>query len=448
MLKAFLNFALQKNLLPQKGPTLLAVSGGVDSIVMSALFHRAKLSFAIAHCNFGLRGLASNQDEAWVRTLAQKYQVACYTHTFDVTTYARAQGVSIQMAARTLRYTWFQELCEKHGFEKVATAHHCNDNLETVLLRLAKGTGIAGLHGILPAQDRYIRPLLFAKKADIIKYAQLERLTWREDSSNEQDKYERNLIRNQVVPILQQLNNNLETTFKHTLERLGQVETIFNEQVSAIRQRICYYQGNDYYVAIHAIKDEPWASVVAWELLKAFGFNFIQISNLLAREHASGAVVETTGYRLYVDRQHWIITAQTNLSAQTYYTIHATTTSLSTPAYTFRCTYIPKEQYTVVAHKEVAALDSAQLKFPLTIRRWQPGDAFYPLGMQQRKKLSDFLIDNKVPIPIKERVWVVTSKDNIVWIIGHRIDDRFKITAHTQQVYEIQFKPLPGQIAR
>ena len=174
-------------------PTLLAVSGGVDSVVMSTLFHQAKLSFAIAHCNFGLRGVVSDQDEAWVRALAQRYKVSLYVRSFDVPTYARAQGISIQMAARTLRYTWFQELCQKHGFEKVATAHHSNDSLETVLLHLTKGTGMAGLHGILPAQGRYIRPLLFANKTEIRNYAQQEGLSWREDNSNHQDDYQRNL---------------------------------------------------------------------------------------------------------------------------------------------------------------------------------------------------------------------------------------------------------------
>jgi tRNA(Ile)-lysidine synthase len=444
MLNAFLSFVLKKQLLPQKGPTLLAVSGGIDSVVMCTLFHQARLSFAVAHCNFGLRGMASDQDEAWVRALARQYNVSFYTHAFEVPTYAQAQGVSIQMAARTLRYAWFQVLCEEHGFEKVATAHHGNDSLETVLLHLTKGTGIAGLHGILPARGKYIRPLLFANKTEILKYAQVARLSWREDHSNHQDNYQRNLIRNQVVPWLKKLNPNLEATFKLTLERLGQVEAVFNEQVATVRQQICRHHGTDYHVAIHAIQDKPWAPVVAWELLKFSGFNFTQISNLLAHKHPSGTMVEAASHQLYVDRGHWIVTPCAKPNSQSY-TIDVTTKSLTIPPHTLHCTHIPRVQYTIVANKEIAALNRAQLQFPLVVRKWQPGDAFYPLGMQQRKKLSDFLIDNKIPVPLKAQVWVVTSGGKIVWILGHRIDHRFKVTTSTQQVYEMRLKTISGQ---
>jgi tRNA(Ile)-lysidine synthase len=443
MLDAFLSFILKKQLLPQRGPTLLAVSGGVDSVVMSTLFNRAKLSFAIAHCNFGLRGMVSNQDEAWVRALAQQYGVYFFTRSFDVSAHARSQGISIQMAARTLRYAWFQELCKEHGFGKIATAHHGNDNLETVLLHLVKGTGIAGFHGILPAQGMYIRPLLFANKAEILTYAQREGLSWREDDSNHQDTYQRNLVRNQVVPWLRKINPSLEATFARTLERLTQVETVFNDQVATIRQQIGHYQGPNYYLAIHAIQDKSWAPVVAWELLKTFGFNFVQINKLLARKRPSGAMVKSVSHQLHVDRKHWIVTPRIEPSPQCY-TIDVTTEHLAVPPHELQCTHIPRAQYTIVASKEVAALNKAHLKFPLVVRKWQPGDAFYPLGMQQQKKLSDFLIDSKIPVPLKAQVWVVTSGGKIVWILGHRIDDRFKVTAHTEQVYEIRIKTTLG----
>ena len=444
MLESFLSFILQKQLLPQRGPTLLAVSGGVDSVVMSALFHQANLSFAMAHCNFGLRGAVSDQDEAWVRALAQRYGVAFYAQTFDVTTYTREQGVSIQMAARTLRYTWFNKLCIQHNFEKVATAHHINDSLETALLHLTKGTGIAGLRGILPVQGKYIRPLLFTNKAEILRYAQAEGLGWREDSSNHQDNYQRNLIRNQVVPWLKKINPSFETTFKKTLERLVQVEAVFNEQVDTLCQQIGCHQGTDYYVAIHAIQDKPWGPVVAWELLKSFGFNFVQVSDLLTHKDTSGTMIETASHRLYVDRGRWIVTPRTESRSQSY-VIDATTKYLAAPPYELQCTHIPRSQYTIVANKAVAALDWASLKFPLLVRKWKPGDAFYPLGMQKRKKMSDFLIDNKVPVPSKKQVLVVTSNSQIVWVLGHRIDDRFKVTARTQQVYEIRLKMAPAQ---
>jgi tRNA(Ile)-lysidine synthase len=447
MLQAFLSFILKKDLLPQKGPTLLAVSGGVDSVVMSTLFHQAGLSFAVAHCNFGLRGVVSDQDEAWVRALAKQYRVDFHAHAFDLPTYARAQGISTQMAARTLRYEWFQTLCAEHGFAKVATAHHVNDSLETVLMHLTKGTGIAGLHGIVPAQGRYIRPLLFANKVEILQYAQLKGLQWREDSSNDQDKYQRNLIRHQVVPWLQKLNPSLEATFGLTLERLVQVEAVFNERVVSVCEQICCYRNADYHVAIHAIQDQPWAPVVVWELLKSFGFKFTQINNLFARKHPSGTMIASAGHRLYVDRGHWIVTPYAAPSAQSY-TINVTTKELALPPHQLQCTHTLRARYAIVTNEAVAALDRSLLQFPLIVRRWKPGDVFYPLGMQQRKKLSDFLIDNKVPVPLKAQVWVVTSDSQIVWVLGHRIDDRFKVTASTQQVYEIQLKRALGQPSR
>lgn len=448
MLQAFLAYILKNKLLPQKGTTLLAVSGGVDSVVMSALFHQAQLDFAIAHCNFGLRGTASDDDATWVRTLAKQYAVACYAHTLDVRAYAHKHSVSLQMAARTLRYTWFQQLCLQYGFKKVATAHHLNDNLETVILHLTRGTGIAGLHGIPAQQDRYIRPLLFATKKEISKYAQEAGLIWREDSSNRYDNYQRNLVRNQVVPQLRKLNPRLEVTFKCTLTRMVQTEAVFNEHVERIQKKIGHYEGSFYYIAIHTIKDQIWAPVVAWELLKAFGFNFAQINQLLTQKNTkNGAMMETGSHQLYVDRGHWIVIPRVTHNTTTYM-LPRTTRSLKVPPYTLACTHISYTQYTIGASRQVAALDSTQLHFPLTIRKWQPGDVFYPLGMQKKKKISDFLIDTKVPIPLKAQTWVVTSDDKIVWVMGHRIDERFKIIATTQQVYEMRLNAPLKQAAQ
>ncbi|XWN35012.1 MAG: tRNA lysidine(34) synthetase TilS [Roseivirga sp.] len=439
LITAFLAFVHKQQLLPQQGATLLAVSGGVDSVVMSTLFHQAQLPFAIAHCNFGLRGAASDQDEAWVRALAQQYEVCFYTRSFDVATYAQENGVSVQMAARTLRYAWFEALCKEHGFEKVATAHHHNDRLETVLLNLTKGTGIAGLHGILPVQGRCIRPLVFAHKEEILAYAQAQKLTWREDSSNAKDTYQRNLIRNQVVPILKQINPNLEATSSLTVERLHQTEAIFDEQVTAVGRQILRQQGDVHYVAIHEVQDKVWAPVVLHALLQPWGFNFIQLKALLAHKHASGTMIQSASHQLHVDRDQWIITPCTQPASATY-SIDEATQLLSVPSYVLQCACVPRSQYSLVADKAIAALDQASLRFPLAVRPWQPGDAFYPLGMQHRKKVSDFLIDSKVPVPMKAQVLVVTSAHQIVWVVGHRIDDRFKLTDSTQQVYELRLK--------
>ncbi|MEL6358926.1 MAG: tRNA lysidine(34) synthetase TilS, partial [Bacteroidota bacterium] len=432
----------QHQLLPSPGATLLAISGGVDSVVMAHLFYQVQLPFDIAHCNFNLRGASSNEDEAWVQALAQKYQVDFYTKTFDTLTYSRSKGISIQMAARELRYAWFQKLCEEHGFEQVATAHHGNDSLETALLNLTKGTGIAGLKGVAAVQGRYIRPLLSAGKADIIAYAKAEGLSWREDSSNQKDDYQRNLLRNQVIPRLQAINPNLEVTFRSTAERLSQVGALFDEQVATLREQLCSQQGHNYHITVRSIQDKPWAGTVLWELLKPFGFRFTAIQGLLTHNTATGTHIQSPSHRLFVDRGQWIITPYSSPTSAAAYSLQADTTAMDLPNHTIQCAQISQSQYRLVADKTIAALDQAQLHFPLTVRRWQPGDVFYPLGMQQSKKLSDFLIDSKVPRPLKAQIWVVTSQEEIVWVVGHRIDDRFKVTDRTKQVYELRLSPL------
>jgi len=437
LLTAFLAFVEQHVLLAQPAPTLLAVSGGVDSVVMSHLFHQSQFSFAIAHCNFGLRGAASAQDEAWVQTLSQKYGVACYTQSFAVATYAQTHQVSIQMAARKLRYAWFQTLCEAHGFAQVALAHHRNDSFETVLLNLTKGTGIAGLRGILPRQGRYIRPLLFAAKADIMAYAQAQQLTWREDCSNQEDTYQRNLIRNQVVPLLKQINPHLEHTFGLTAERLCQAEALVNDKVATVGPALLQYQEGKHYVAIRQLRRQPGALVLLLALLKPFGFHVAQLKPLLAATPRSGARLQSATHQLYVDRDQWIILPRTQATAQPH-TIDRSTRVLSLFPHALQCASKPYAQYIITADKAIAALDQALLAFPLTVRPWQAGDVFYPLGMSHRKKISDFLIDTKVPVPLKAEVHVVTSAGHIVWVVGHRIDERFKLTSSTQQVYEIQ----------
>lgn len=441
MLASFQSFILTHQLLRAPEPTLLAVSGGIDSVVMAHLFHQTKYPFAIAHCNFGLRGVASDQDEGWVRDLAQKYQVDFYAQTFDTSAHARSKGISIQMAARELRYAWFEKLCANHGFEQVATAHHSNDSLETALLNLTKGTGIAGLKGMAAAQGRYIRPLLFASKADIIAYAKAEGLSWQEDSSNAKDDYQRNLLRNQVIPQLKKINPNLEATFRSTTARLKQVSSLLDEQVATLRQQLCNQQGDNYHIAVKSMQGKSWAGVVLWELLKPFGFQFSVIQGLLAHNTATGTHIQSPSHYLYVDRGQWIITPKAPSNGSPVYTLETTTAQLDLPHYTIQCSKMSRSQYQLKADQSVAALDQAQLHFPLTVRRWQPGDFFYPLGMQQRKKLSDFLIDNKVPRPLKTRVWVVASQNEIVWVIGHQIDDRFKITDRTEQVYELRLSP-------
>lgn len=431
----FVNFIKEHQLFQPQEATLLAVSGGVDSVVMVDLFAQTNLPFAIAHCNFGLRGAASDEDEAWVRKLAQQYGVQVYVQHFDTRAYAEKHQLSIQMAARELRYRWFEELCDTHHLNQIATAHHANDRVETLLFNLTKGTGLAGLHGILPKQGRLVRPLLFATKESILAYAQAHNLTWREDCSNATDDYARNLIRNQVIPVLKSINPSLEATTHTTIARLSQVEAFVTEQLASLQQVITHQQDGITYLSIQDIKTKPWAPAILWEMLKPFGFNFLQISSLL--ESASGKMLESATHQIYVDRESWMLGPRQQPTRPLTYMLKREKTSMRLADYGLQMQMIPSSQYQLAANSRIAALDLDKLQFPLTLRPWQPGDFFYPLGMQRKKKLSDFLVDCKVPLPIKKGIQVLVSGEEIVWVVGYRIDDRFKLTEATEQVYEI-----------
>lgn len=438
----FERFIKENQLIAPHETTLLAVSGGVDSVVMVDLFYRSHIPFAIAHCNFGLRAKESDEDEQWVTKVANDYGVRLYVNRFSTKDYATKNHLSIQLAARKLRYKWFDELCEQYHLQKMATAHHTNDMLETLLFNITKGTGLAGLHGISPQQGKLIRPLLFATKDDILTYAQAQHLFWHEDSSNAKSAYARNLIRNQVVPILKSINPNLEKTIYTTIQRIGQVELLLKEQLEILQKTIVRHQDDVMYLTIQPIKDKPWAPVVLWEMLKPFGFNFTQIQTLWHSCSSSGKMIKSTTHQLYVDRANWLLMPHQKSSLPVVHSIEKNKTYISLPSYNLQLTLTPLQQYSIVADYNIAALDMAKLKFPLVVRTWQAGDFFYPIGMQHSKKVSDFMIDQKINVVEKAKVLVLVSDCDIAWIIGHRIDNRFKVTAGTTHVYEVKLMKL------
>lgn len=434
----FLLFIKEHQLIHSDEIVLLAISGGIDSVVMCHLFHEANIKFEIAHCNFRLRGADSDADEALVVSLAQKYDVNFHTKRFDTLAYAHEHHLSIQMAARDLRYAWFEELCQTYSLSKLATAHHVNDSLETLLFNLTKGTGITGLHGILPKQGRLIRPLLFANKQELQEYAKGYGLVWREDMSNTKDDYARNLIRNKVLPLLKLINPGLETTTISTIDRIQQVEALFNEQLAQLKDQLFYQRDQISYIAIDKIEDKIWAPVVVWELLKPFGFNFLQIKGLLGTTLQSGKTIYSNTHQLYVDRKEWMLVPRQDTVVPNTHITDAGTSSVVLVSGELKIRTLPKMNYELMNDKHIAALDLEKLQFPLLIRPWQLGDYFYPLGMQKKKKLSDFLIDLKVSVLLKQQVCVLVSGDEVVWVIGYRIDDRFKITEDTKEVYEVR----------
>ncbi|MEA5425673.1 tRNA lysidine(34) synthetase TilS [Arcicella lustrica] len=442
MLNEFLTFINKQNLIQPSQKVLLAVSGGMDSVVMCDLFSKAKLDFAIAHCNFGLRGEESNEDEMFVKKLSIKYKVPFYVTTFQTTDFSENEKISTQMAARILRYEWFEKIRTQHQFDYIATAHHQNDVLETVLLNLTKGTGIAGLHGIRVKNGHIIRPVLFAEKEGIFDYVVENQIIWREDSSNESNKYQRNLIRNEVVPLLKQINPNLENTIQQTVERITAVEDIFEQEMEMLRKQITWSDSQAIYVNYKAIQTLSQPVIKLAELLKPYNFSYQQSQDIFeALDKESGKTFLTPTHTLVKDRTELVITAK-NLQAFTSKTIEKNNVVVEFGDRMLNIGEFTEieEGFVVPTAKKLACLDADKIRFPLQLRRWKEGDWFCPLGMNKKKLISDFLIDQKVPLNLKKEVYLLTSNGSIVWVIGFRIDDRFKVTDKTAKICLMEVK--------
>jgi tRNA(Ile)-lysidine synthase len=442
MLKKFLAFSAEQKLFNPDDPILLAVSGGMDSVVMAHLFFKAKLRFGIAHCNFGLRGEEADADELFVKKLAKKYKAPYFSNQFETQAFADSEKISVQMAARVLRYTWLEQVRMQQSYQALATAHHVNDMLETIFFNVTRGTGISGLHGILPGQNHLIRPLLFASKEDIYDYVVEHQLAWREDSSNQSVKYQRNLIRNEVVPLLKNINPNLENTIRQTVEKVSAVERIFDRYVSKLRQKAFRHETGAGFLSIKNLQEEPEMAIVLSELLKPYHFSYAQSKEILqVLDGEAGRKFESPTHILVKDRSELVITAkplQPFMSAD----LEEEQTDFEHELFSLQLKKLRREAVQISSRKNLALLDYATLRFPLKIRKWKEGDWFIPLGMNKKKKLSDFLIDEKIPLNLKDRIWVLTSNDAIAWVIGQRIDDRFKITENTEDVLQIQMQAL------
>ncbi len=421
---------------------LLAVSGGLDSTVLTHLFAQSAYPFAIAHANFGLRGTESDEDERWVAALAERYQVPFHTHRFATEDYAHEHRLSTQMAARRLRYVWLEAVRSEHDYARIATAHHQNDQLETTLLNLVRGTGIAGLRGMLPRRGTLVRPLLFAPRQALEAYAQQHQLQWREDASNASDAYRRNQLRHHVVPQLKQLNPNLLGTYERTRERLHATEQVLLAEVERVKKDAYREVEGEVWLDKVVLRQHPQTTLILAELIRPFGFSYPQALDVAANLSGDAVVGQrflSGRYILFVERGHLVIKEKNGEKLVTR-AVQAIDARIVIPSLTLTFTIHPALNYSLPRQRHTAALDADRLHFPLQLRPWRAGDWFCPLGMEHRKKLSDFLIDQKVPRHRKASVYVLTSEENIVWVVGWRIDHRFRVTDQTQKVYEISNK--------
>lgn len=437
MLQKVLGFIQQHQLCNPDSKILAAVSGGIDSVVLCEVLHQLNYTFAIAHCNFGLRAEDAEADQVFVRKLAKNYEVPFFTDNFDTKAFAAQEKLSIQMAARNLRYAWFEKIRQQENYDYIATAHHSNDTTETVLLHITKGTGIAGLHGIPPKNGYIIRPMLSVAKDDIYEFVTENKLIWREDSSNETTKYQRNKIRLEVIPLLKEINPNLEETVQQTTERVSHAESIVAAYIDTIAKQAVVQEDEATYVNLTPLLDATGLPVVLHELLRPFNFSYSVVLELAdALEGISGKQFESPTHTLVKDRDQLVITAK-NLDQFGSIIISADQTEVKVGNYVLKLCYSDANKYKLNTKPTVAALDAGQLKFPLKLRSWQEGDWFVPLGMNGKKKISDFLIDKKVPANLKAQTLVLVSDQSIIWIVGQRLDNRFKVTDKTERVLEI-----------
>ncbi|MFC5269384.1 tRNA lysidine(34) synthetase TilS [Adhaeribacter terreus] len=440
MLEKIASYIKENELAPAGSKIVVAVSGGLDSVVLADVLHKLKYEIAIAHCNFGLRGEDSEADELFVKKLAKKYEVPFFAEHFSTQSFADEHGLSIQMAARQLRYSWFEKLRHEIGFDFIATAHHQNDTLETILLNLTRGTGLAGLHGIPPKNGKLVRPLLCMAKDDLYDYLVEKRLAWREDASNETTKYQRNLLRHEVVPVLKKLNPNLEETIFQTSERIRGAEAIFENYVAEVKNRAVKESDEATYINVLELEKSLSLATVLHELLKPYHFPFEKSKQIAENlRNTSGTQFDSPTHHLVIDREQLVITPK-DLRHFASYEISETVTELQAESFTVKLKRVPAEGYKIPKGKNIAALDAGLLQFPLKLRPWQEGDWFVPLGMNGKKKISDLLIDQKVPLNLKSKVLVLTSAQSIAWVVGQRPDNRFKVSEKTEDVLEVWFE--------
>ena len=438
MQKRFKSFVRDHSLFTHEDKILLAVSGGIDSMVMLDLFRQSGVQFGIAHCNFHLRGSESDGDEDLVTKLSRQCNVPIHIAHFDTEEYARENKLSIQMAARELRYNWFEEMCDQHGFTRIATAHNQDDVMETFLINLGRGTGIRGLTGIKPRNGRIIRPLLFCSRSDIDKYAQDYDVAFREDSSNISVYYTRNKIRHEIIPLFEEINPSFRSSLLETIRKLNDTEDIYLDAIQNLKNELIERKKEKILINLEKLDSMPNKITVLYEVLSGYHFISSQIMQIIDSINAhSGKQFYSPTHRLIKDRNEFIIVPLKETEPRRYY-IDEGVERINEPLKMDLLVVNHNPSFNIPREKNLACLDYSKLTFPLILRKWNEGDSFRPFGMMHNKKLSDFLIDEKLSIADKEDQWLLISGDDIVWVINRRIDERYKVTGQTSQILMVK----------
>lgn len=439
LLQRFNNHVRQQQLFVEKDKLLLAVSGGIDSVVLCELCKQAGYDFTITHCNFKLRGKESERDKDFVRELAFKYGIDFFAKDFETEQYAADHKISIQEAARILRYDWFEELINQsaHPFNTyLLTAHHADDNAETVLMHFCRGTGLHGLTGIPAAYGTIRRPLLPFTRQELLAFAKENNLAFVEDSSNASSKYTRNFFRNEIIPAISKVYPQVKDNLNDNIERFKEMEKLYKLSVSDIKKKLIKQKRAEWHIPVMQLMGYHSRALI-FEIFAEFGFTEKQIDEVIKLASSeSGRYIDSPvfGYRI-IKHRHWFIVSPVQSAASGIIIIEKENREVVFAEGQLKIEYTNKRQ--PAAGNRIACLDAGEISFPLILRKWKTGDYFYPLGMKKKKKIARFLIDLKLSKSDKEKVWVIESNKRIIWIVGLRLDERFKIMEKTKEVLQL-----------
>ena len=455
LLQQYKEFINKENLFSPKDKLLLAISGGIDSIVLCELCKQANYDFEIVHCNFQLRGEESERDEKFVRSLGEKYKVEIKVKKFDTERFAQENKMSIQEAARVLRYEWFGELVDSLEFGVqshdlptsrlrtfLLTAHQANDNAETVLMNFCRGTGLHGLTGIPVSYGDIKRPLLIFTKDELMQFARENRLDFVEDSSNLSSKYTRNLFRNEIIPAISKVYPQVNENLNDNINRFKEIEKLYKLAVNDIKKKLVKEKGSEWHIPVKQLMSFDNRALI-YEIIADFGFNEKQIDEVIKlAESDSGKYIDspTLNYRI-IRHRHWFIVSPINSAESEIIIIEEGISTWEFGIGQLRVEVISNPQFHIPNSTDTGCLDLKLIKFPLILRKWKTGDYFYPLGMKKKKKLSRFFIDQKLSKTEKGKTWVIEMDKKIIWVVGKRIDERFKVTEKTKNVLKISYIP-------
>lgn len=435
MIEKVRSYIKENRLLKPDDRVIVGLSGGMDSMTLIDVLLSLGYNCMAVHCNFHLRGEESERDAAFVEQWCESAKVGLVSVDFDTYRYAAEHKISIEMAARELRYKWFEDIRKKHHADAIAVAHHRDDLAETVLLNLIRGTGIRGLSGISPKNNSIVRPLLGVSRDEIEAYVEERKLPFIFDSSNSDDVFVRNFLRLNVIPLLEKINPSVKNAIYRTAQHVGEARKIYDFYVENQKKAIF----TDNRIDIDKLKTTLSPATMLFEILSPFGFNASVIEDICqCLDSIPGKVFYSNDYRLIKDRKDLILDkiSDENFS-QREYAIDKVSQEITYPI-RLKISFLSGN---ITINKDARFLyaDADKLSFPLTLRKWQPGDWFIPFGMKGRKKLSDFFTDRKFSLPDKENAWVLTSDEDIVWVVGERSDERFKITESTENVLVMEF---------